>query len=179
MIPAINTLGGALRRPLFLLPAAFLALMPMWAATAKKKAATKAHSTAPKRAASRTVPQAQAKTQAKTTTKTGKTTVRTKRAGSRRAALGKRTPSWRNTQMRPTPERYKEVQRALVARGYLNGAPNGVWDESSVAALRRFQSSQNLEPTGKLDSLSLIALGLGPSYSASAPPAGSKPPQNQ
>jgi hypothetical protein len=31
-----------------------------------------------------------------------------------------------------------------------------------MAALKRFQEEQKLEATGKLDSLSLIRLGLGP-----------------
>ena len=48
-------------------------------------------------------------------------------------------------------------------KGYLHpGASSGVWDTSSIAALKKFQEDQNLEPSGKLDSLSLIALGLGP-----------------
>jgi hypothetical protein len=33
-----------------------------------------------------------------------------------------------------------------------------------VEALRRFQEDNGQEPTGKLDSLSLIKLGLGPNY---------------
>jgi peptidoglycan hydrolase-like protein with peptidoglycan-binding domain len=71
--------------------------------------------------------------------------------------------SWRSTQKAPTPERYKEIQQALVAKGYLEaGATNGVWDNSSVEALKKFQADQSLEPSGKLDSLSLIGLGLGP-----------------
>lgn len=71
-------------------------------------------------------------------------------------------------QQEPTPERYKEIQQALIDRGYLAPPPTGVWGPESVAALRRFQQEQNLQATGKLDSLSLIALGLGPKYSATA-----------
>jgi peptidoglycan hydrolase-like protein with peptidoglycan-binding domain len=69
--------------------------------------------------------------------------------------------SWRSTQKAPTPERYKEIQQALASKGYLQ-SPSGVWDNSSVEALKKFQADQNLEPSGKLDSLSLIGLGLGP-----------------
>lgn len=64
--------------------------------------------------------------------------------------------------MAPTPERYREIQQALIARGYLKGEPTGKWDEASIEAMRRFQQDQNIEPSGKLDALSLIALGLGP-----------------
>lgn len=36
------------------------------------------------------------------------------------------------------------------------------WGTESVDALKRFQQDQKLEASGKLDSLSIIALGLGP-----------------
>jgi peptidoglycan hydrolase-like protein with peptidoglycan-binding domain len=64
--------------------------------------------------------------------------------------------------MAPTPERYIEIQQALIDKGYLEGPATGVWGAESVAALKKFQQDQNLEPSGKLDSLSLITLGLGP-----------------
>jgi len=68
----------------------------------------------------------------------------------------------RNYQAAPTPERYKEIQQALASKGYFKGEVNGEWGSDSVGALRHFQSDQKLEPDGKLGSLSLIALGLGP-----------------
>ncbi len=72
------------------------------------------------------------------------------------------TTARRGYQATPTPERYKEIQQALASRGYFKGEVNGQWGPESVDALRRFQSDQNLEPDGKLGSLSLIAMGLGP-----------------
>jgi hypothetical protein len=75
----------------------------------------------------------------------------------------------RNRQMGPTPERYKEIQQALVDKGYLKSEPNGVWDAQSTDALQRFQTDKKLSPTGKLSSASLIALGLGPKTSGDAP----------
>lgn len=71
-----------------------------------------------------------------------------------------RAPKQRN----PTPERYREIQEALSKKGYLTAPANGVWDSNSVDALKRFQQDQNLDATGRLNSLSLIALGLGPKY---------------
>jgi putative peptidoglycan binding protein len=68
----------------------------------------------------------------------------------------------RNHQAAPTPERYKEIQQALVSKGYLKGEPNGVWDADSTDAMRRFQTDNKLDPSGKLNSRSLIGLGLGP-----------------
>lgn len=82
----------------------------------------------------------------------------------------------------PSPERYKEIQQALVDRGYLAGEPTGEWKQDSVDALKRFQQDQKLEISGKLDSLSIIALGLGPkrpSAEAPATPAASAATKSQ
>ena len=62
----------------------------------------------------------------------------------------------------PTSDRYREIQEALAAKGYLKTPPTGVWDQESTEAMKRFQADQKLTSTGKLNSLSLIALGLGP-----------------
>jgi len=83
--------------------------------------------------------------------------------------------TWRNRQLAPTPDRYREIQQALIDKGYLKSEPNGVWDAQSQDALRQFQTDRKLSPTGKLSAASLIALGLGPKTSAassvSPPPA--------
>jgi peptidoglycan hydrolase-like protein with peptidoglycan-binding domain len=79
-------------------------------------------------------------------------------AKSRRAAVARRPP----TQQQPTTDRYKEIQQALADKGYFQGPVDGVWNAGSVEALKRFQKDQNLDPDGKIGSLSLIALGLGP-----------------
>ena len=73
-------------------------------------------------------------------------------------------------QTTPTPERYKEIQEALVSKGYLPAdQANGQWNDGSLNALKRFQADQNLEATGKINSLSLIALGLGPKHETAKP----------
>jgi putative peptidoglycan binding protein len=81
--------------------------------------------------------------------------------------------TWRNRQLAPTPERYKEIQQALVAKGYLKPEDvSGGWDQNSQDALKKFQSAQNIDSNGKINSLSLIALGLGPKRdTASVKPA--------
>lgn len=85
--------------------------------------------------------------------------------------------SWRAGQQKPAPERVSEIKRALAARGYLAGDSDGVWDDQSTDALRRFQHDQNLTGDGKLTSLSLIALGLGPKRAPPVPgPVSPKPP---
>lgn len=72
------------------------------------------------------------------------------------------------TQQQPTPERYREIQQALIDRGYLQEPATGVWGPDSMAALKRHQTDQKLEATGKLDALSLIRLGLGPHRDAAS-----------
>jgi hypothetical protein len=70
-----------------------------------------------------------------------------------------------NRQFTPTPERYKQIEEALCRRGYLSSDQvNGQWNDRSAAALKKFQADQNLVASGKIDSLSLIALGLGPKH---------------
>lgn len=97
---------------------------------------------------------------ATTRTGTSRTSAATKRGkkGSRRTATTRRS-----RQLEPTPERYKEIQQALVTKGYLAADEvTGKWTDSSTEALKKFQADQNLDGNGKINSLSLIALGLGP-----------------
>jgi hypothetical protein len=119
----------------------------------------------------------------KTPTKSAASATKKKAApskvGSRTTASrrGKKGPAkrvtWRNRQLAPTPQRYKEIQDALAAKGYLKPEDaNGTWTQASVDALKKFQAGQNLDSTGKINSLSLIALGLGPKREPAAP----KPP---
>jgi hypothetical protein len=98
----------------------------------------------------------------KTATKTG--------ANSKKST--KTAAAWHPRQMTPTPERYKEIQQALAAKGYLKSEPNGIWDAQSIEALRQFQTDQNLSVTGRISSASLIGLGLGPNASTPGTPSG-------
>src|SRR5215475_4625153 len=94
----------------------------------------------------------------------------------KKGAPGKKGPAkkgvtWRNRQLAPTPQRYHEIQDALVAKGYLKSEDaTGAWNQNSIDAMKKFQSEQHLDPSGKINSLSLIALGLGPKREAA--PAG-------
>ena len=98
-----------------------------------------------------------------------------KKATAKKGAAKKSSATWRNRQMAPTPDRYREIQNALAARGFLSpDNATGAWGQSSVEGLKRFQAEQNLEPSGKINSLSLIALGLGPKRDPA--PALPKPP---
>jgi peptidoglycan hydrolase-like protein with peptidoglycan-binding domain len=90
-----------------------------------------------------------------------------------KSSSGKKAPAkstWRNRQTVPSPERYKEIQAALASKGYLaQDSVNGKWGDASVEALKKFQADQKITASGKINSLSLIALGLGPKRDAPAP----------
>jgi len=145
------------------------------AASKTKSAAKKStKSTAAAKTASKSAPKTAAKSAPKSTAKSsGKkpATASTHKTPSKAATTktaskkgGKKAPvqTWRARQQVPTPDRYRQIQEALAAKGYLKSEPSGVWNGESTEALRRFQADQKLEPSGKLNSLSLIALGLGP-----------------
>jgi peptidoglycan hydrolase-like protein with peptidoglycan-binding domain len=143
--------------------AAVSATVPAKKPAAKKKSAAARTTATPKTTAKKTAP-----------ARTATTTAR-KPATHTTARKGKPRPAPRAvSQRQPAPERYKEIQEALAKRGYFQGSPDGVWGPSSVDAMRRFQQEQNLDASGKINSLSLIALGLGPKYDqvAAAPVAG-------
>ncbi len=90
---------------------------------------------------------------------TRKSQAAAKRRGRKPIAAVRRGPAAPSA---PSPDRYREIQQALIQRGYLQGEPTGVWGSDSVEALKRFQQDQNLQASGKLNALSLISLGLGP-----------------
>jgi hypothetical protein len=62
------------------------------------------------------------------------------------AAPVQRAVTWRNRQLAPTQDRYKEIQQALAAKGYLQPEQaTGAWDQTSADALKRFQAEQNID----------------------------------
>src|SRR3984885_1597361 len=73
-------------------------------------------------------------------------------------------------QMAPAPERITEIQQALTKNGSFSGSPNGKWDDATVEAMKKFQSGHGLNPSGKLDALTLEKLGLGSQTAGVAEP---------
>lgn len=139
-------------RLLVLALAASLALFPQTAKKSTSKAPAKA-------AAKKTTPK---KSAAKQTSRKKTTTAK------RRAPARKATPARQTT---PDRDRIVEIQQALTERGY-PVEPTGTWGPQSVAALKQFQEEhdiKNLSGRGKLDPLTLIALGLGPKHEPPAP----------
>ncbi len=106
------------------------------------------------------------------------TPKRGKRLKSGKGRRGAKAPRVRRSyQQAPTPERYRQIQQALAGKGYYHGPVNGQWGADSEAALRGYQQDNHLDGDGKLTSLSLIGLGLGPqrALTAQAAPAEQKP----
>ena len=93
---------------------------------------------------------------------TGKSPHRSsKKVSSRRKEKGQKAP---------TPDRISQIQDALAKDGSLAGTPNGKWDDATVEAMRKFQGSHGLNPSGKLDALTLEKLGLGSQTAGVAEP---------
>ncbi len=83
----------------------------------------------------------------------------------------RRTPRTRNGwrkrgQQAIQPKRVRQIQAALIREGYLQGRPNGIWDERSKHAMGRFQADNQWQSTVVPDARALIKLGLGPDRAA-------------
>ena|ERR1700743_989809 len=105
-----------------------------------------------------------------TTTSKPKSTTST---SSKSHASTKKTSSRKKKdkgQMAPTSERITEIQQALAKDGSYSSAPTGKWDENTVDAMRKFQTTHALNPSGKLDALTLEKLGLGSTTAGVAEP---------
>jgi peptidoglycan hydrolase-like protein with peptidoglycan-binding domain len=81
-------------------------------------------------------------------------------------------------QKAPTADRISEIQQALAKDGSFSKSPNGKWDDSTVEAMKKFQTAHGLNPSGKLDALTLQKLGLGSQTAgvAAPPPTASASP---
>src|SRR3984893_12235635 len=99
-------------------------------------------------------------------------TAAKKKAKSSSSHKGKSGKSSRRQvgQKAPTPQRISEIQQALAKNGTYAGTPNGKWDASTVAAMKKFQGTHGLTPSGKLDAKTLQQLGLGSQTAGIAPP---------
>jgi len=147
------------------------AARPATGAPAAKSASTRVPATGSRTGAARSAVGAKAGAATKQSRAKAAAT-QTASAKRRRRAPASRVPR----QMAPTPERYKEIQDALASKGYLRpDQASGAWDQNSADALKRFQHEQKIGETGKIDSLSLIALGLGPKHDSGEAKAVSSP----
>lgn len=99
----------------------------------------------------------------------GAASAHTRTKSAKRKRYSRRSRRVRGQQA-PTTERIAEIQSALAKDGSYAGEPTGKWDSTTVEAMRRFQAGHGLNPTGKLDALTLQKLGLGSSTAGVAPP---------
>ena len=133
------------------------------AQTATQKKSTKSSSASHSAAATNSGSTESASTAGKTAHKTsGKSSSR-------------KNPKKVKGQAAPTPDRINEIQAALAKKGAYEGAPSGKWDDSTTDAMRKFQASHGLNPSGKLDAPTLQKLGLGSETAGVAAPT---PPAN-
>ena len=65
------------------------------------------------------------------------------------------------------PELVKQAQEKLSAAGHDAGAADGMIGPKTQAALKEFQQSKGLEPSGQLDRQTLAELGVSDATSAS------------
>jgi peptidoglycan hydrolase-like protein with peptidoglycan-binding domain len=107
---------------------------------------------------------------------THSTTATTKSSHSSSAKNSKSRKSKKvKGQAAPTPERINEIQEALAKGGVFTGTPSGKWDDATIDAMKKFQSANGLNPSGKLDAPTLQKLGLGSETAGLAAPT---PPPN-
>jgi hypothetical protein len=62
-------------------------------------------------------------------------------------------------------ERVTQIQQALIREHYLSGDATGSWDDSTKAAMQKYQADQGWQTKLMPDSRALKKLGLGPDYS--------------
>ena len=62
----------------------------------------------------------------------------------------------------------RTVQETLANRGYKPGAVDGTMSDATQTAVRAFQKSENLQPTGDLNTQTLAALGIPPESASAA-----------
>lgn len=119
-------------------------------------------------------PTSQSSSKASSHSPSGTATKKSPKSGRSRASHRRKSKKVKG-QTAPTPERISQIQEALAAKGAFTGTPTGKWDDSTVDAMKNFQASKGLTPTGKLDALTLQKLGLGSETAGLAPPS---PPAN-
>ncbi len=107
----------------------------------------------------------------KTAGKTSPTSAKSVKSSGKRSSKTKKVKG----QAAPTPDRINEIQDALAKKGMFSGTPTGKWDDSTVDAMKKFQTANHLSPTGKLDALTLQKLGFGSETAGIAAPT---PPPN-
>jgi peptidoglycan hydrolase-like protein with peptidoglycan-binding domain len=129
--------------------------------------------------------------------KVSATSTRTRLSTSHQAHLSKTSRSRKKSSKRGhlmrgqqaiDTARVTEIQQALIREHYMTGESNGAWDETTQAAMRKYQGDQGWQTKLMPDSRALKKLGLGADYSTAInartasfvdPPPVSSIPSNQ
>ncbi len=86
-----------------------------------------------------------------------------KATGKGKKTAGAKAPAPRRKSAGQTADTIKRAQEALAVAGYHLGEPDGKPGPSTTAAVKKFQGDRHLPVTGKLDAITLAALGIGKS----------------
>jgi len=142
------------------LAASFLLAPALMAAQASSAQPAGEKAVPPKKAvASRKLPAGRAAPAAKKSSSVSKRKPTTHTVSKRKRRL---SPRQQRARLHLQPDRTQEIQRALIQAGYLHAEATGTWDESTRAAMRRYQTDHGFPATGLPEAKSLMKLGLGP-----------------
>ena len=95
---------------------------------------------------------------------TGMAYAKTPPKSKKHAATAKSRKVRKRGQRAMDPARVREIQSALIREKFLDGRPNGIWDQRSKDAMQRFQGANGWQTKMVPDSRALIKLGLGPDH---------------
>lgn len=87
------------------------------------------------------------------------------RSGRRLSAKSKARSHKLHGQQVIDSNRVTEIQQALIREHYLTGDATGNWDDTTRAAMQKYQSDHGWQTRLMPDSRALKKLGLGPDYS--------------
>ena len=88
------------------------------------------------------------------------TTPEKKKAPAKKSAR-RRAPKSRSARTVPGKETVAQAQQVLLDAGYHLGEPDGKMGTATSASVKKFQTDRHLPVTGKLDAITLAALGIG------------------
>jgi peptidoglycan hydrolase-like protein with peptidoglycan-binding domain len=93
--------------------------------------------------------------------------TRSHRFGKKKASA--KPGAWkRHGQHEIDDDRAVAIQQALIREHYLAGSASGSWDDSTRAAMARYQADNGWQSKRIPDARALIKLGLGPNHSDSS-----------
>jgi len=95
---------------------------------------------------------------------TGMAYAKTPSKSKRHATTAKSGKVRKRGQRAMDPSRVREIQAALIREKFLEGQPNGIWDQRSKDAMQKFQGANGWQTKMVPDSRALIKLGLGPDH---------------